>query len=98
MAVAFLKLSGFKLIEKDIKIALKKGSKINIIVGLDFGFSEPSALHSLLDLFENNKNAHLYFAQGKSGGVFHPKFYLFKNRKTAKYCNWLFKFYKRWFY
>jgi hypothetical protein len=49
---------------------------------LDFGFSEYAALHKLLLLFEKYKNAKLYFAQG-THGVFHPKYYLFSNKKTA---------------
>ena len=82
IAVAFLKSSGLDLVEKELKTALKKGAKINLIVGLDFGFSEYEALKKLLDLFEKYKNAKLYFAQGGSG-VFHPKFYLFSNIRAA---------------
>jgi HKD family nuclease len=82
IAVAFLKSSGLDLIEKELKAALRRGVKINLIVGLDFGFSEYEALKKLLELFEKYKNANLYFAQG-SGGVFHPKLYLFSNKIAA---------------
>lgn len=82
IAVAFLKSTGLDLIEKELKAALRGGAKINLIVGLDFGFSEYAALHKLLHLFDKYKNAKLYFAQATKG-VFHPKFYMFSNKKTA---------------
>lgn len=82
IAVAFLKSSGLDLVEKVLKTALKRGTRINLIVGLDFGFSEYAALHKLLQTFEKYDSSKLYFAQG-TRGVFHPKFYLLSNRKTA---------------
>jgi HKD family nuclease len=82
IAVAFLKTSGLELVEKELKIALKKGITFHLIVGLDFGFSDYEALYKLLHLFEQYKNANLFFAQG-SKGVFHPKLYLFNNKKSA---------------
>ena len=82
IAVAFLKSSGLDLVEKELKAALKRRARVNLIVGLDFGFSEYAALNNLLHLFDKYKNAKLYFAQG-SKGVFHSKMYLFNNKKYA---------------
>lgn len=82
IAVAFLKTSGYEIVEKELRAALKRGTKINLIVGLDFGISEYDALYKLLQLFGKYKNANLFFAQG-SKGVFHPKLYLFNNKKSA---------------
>ena len=78
MAVAFLKKSGLKFLWEAIVEHLNKGNTINIIVGLNFGITNPEALETLLDLFEGNNKANLYLAKAeKMYHTFHPKLYVF---------------------
>lgn len=82
IAVAFLKSSGLELIRKELIKTTKRGAKINIIAGLDFGMSDAEALKELLDMKEEHNNMKLQFAIGEKG-VFHPKMYMFVKGRNA---------------
>ena len=47
MAVAFLKYSGVKVIEKALDSFLKNNGNIEIIAGLDFKTTDPQSMHYL---------------------------------------------------
>ncbi len=83
IAVAFLKTSGLNLIYEDIKKATIRGAKIKIFVGIDFYITEPDAVRKLLDTFEGNAAAAVYFAISKPSTAFHPKLYCFINKEYA---------------
>ncbi len=87
IAVAFLKRSGIKTIEESLKMSLDRGSKFEIIVGLDFKTTDPLAMKYFIDLQQQCKNVHFYCygdkGTNKNDIVFHPKIYLFKNPKET---------------
>ncbi len=82
--VAFLKMSGMKLLEKQIENAANSKCKLTFFIGTDFYQTEPDALWFLFDLSNRFKNVNLFlFSQGKT--TFHPKIYLTlsTNKATA---------------
>lgn len=85
IAVAFLKRSGIKTIEESLQMSLDRGSKFEIIVGLDFKTTDPLAMKYFIDLQKQSKNVHFYCYGDKGANkndiVFHPKIYLFRNPK-----------------
>ncbi|WP_040250194.1 phospholipase D-like domain-containing protein [Psychroserpens mesophilus] len=80
LATAFFKMSGLKLLLPAIKKYIEANKPINIIVGQNFGLTEPEALRIIFKLFEKKAHANLFLdkAQEKTN-VFHPKLFLFKN-------------------
>ena len=50
MATAFLKLTGWKLLETSIKSALDRGTIFQFYCGLNFGSTEANALHQIKTL------------------------------------------------
>lgn len=80
LATAFFKTSGLKLLLPAIKKYIEANKPINIIVGQNFGLTEPQALITIFNLFEKKANANLFLdkAEDKTT-VFHPKLFLFKN-------------------
>jgi HKD family nuclease len=84
IAVAFLKVSGLKIIIDSLVDAAKNGCTIEIICGLDFGLTEPQALRELYELTSKYKKVSLLLASSKEHNVtFHPKFYLLKKGNNA---------------
>lgn len=84
LATAFLKVSGLKLILKELKKKVNEGSIVHIIAGPYFGLTEPDALDKLLKLFQYKNNCYIYLDLGKTNtAVFHPKLYLFKNKNKV---------------
>lgn len=80
IAVAFLKVSGLNLLLPSIKRFLHKGGRMKVLVGQNFGLTEPEALHVLLQLFQQYDGAELFLAKANSdSSVFHPKLYLFNS-------------------
>lgn len=75
IAVAFLRKSGVGLVDSSIKRLLRRGGIIRILVGKDFGYTEPDAL-----LYLKSIGAHLRIFVGDI--IFHPKCYIF--RKSGK--------------
>ena len=80
IAVAFLKNSGLKRIETDIKNALERKVKLTIITGLDFYQTEPEALKKLQSLKKNYENCEILIHKQEANKTFHPKLYLFRNK------------------
>ncbi|WP_397362971.1 phospholipase D-like domain-containing protein [Olleya sp. R77988] len=84
LATAFFKISGLKLLLPSIKNHLKANKPINIIVGQNFGLTEPEALRIIFNLFKNKVNANLFLDKAEvKTNVFHPKLFLFKNDKKG---------------
>jgi HKD family nuclease len=89
IAVAFLKYSGIKIIDKSLKQCLNNGGNFEIIAGLDFKTTDPKALSYLISLKKEYSKVNLYCfgdkGENKTSIVFHPKLYLFegKNETTA---------------
>jgi len=88
IAIAFLKLSGLKMIEKSIDQCLKNNGNIEIIAGLDFKTTDPQSMHYLIQLQKQVPNLKFYCygdkEENKTNIVFHPKIYLFqKNNETT---------------
>lgn len=77
IAVAYIKKSGLNLLHGELKKALSKGSKVTIVTGTDFCLTEPEAITELLDMFNGNNNATLFFANTQDKASFHPKTYCF---------------------
>lgn len=84
LATAFFKTSGLKLLFPAIKKHIEASKPINIIVGQNFGLTEPQALRTIFNLFEKKANANLFLdkAEDKTK-VFHPKLFLFKNSEIG---------------
>lgn len=80
LATAFFKMSGLKLLLPVIKKHIEANKPINVIIGQNFGLTEPQALRTIFNLFEKKANANLFLdkAEDKTT-VFHPKLFLFKN-------------------
>jgi HKD family nuclease len=88
IAVAFLKYSGVKVIEKSLKQCLDNGGNIELIAGLDFKTTDPKSIHYFINLKKEYKNIKFYCfgdrQENKTNIVFHPKIYLFeKGRETT---------------
>lgn len=87
ISVAFLKQTGVKYIEASLLKSLENGGAFEIIAGLDFKTTDPKAMLYFINLSKENKNVHIYCYgdrdENKTDIVFHPKIYLFKNRKET---------------
>lgn len=84
LATAFLKMSGLNLLLASIKKHLNANKSITIIVGQNFGLTEPKALRTIFNLFENKINGCIYLDNAKDKtSVFHPKLFLIRNNKTG---------------
>jgi len=88
MAVAFLKYSGVKVIEKALDSFLKNNGNIEIIAGLDFKTTDPQSMHYFIQLQKRVSSLKFYCYgdkdENKTDVVFHPKIYLFeKGRETT---------------
>lgn len=80
IATAFFKKSGLKLLLPAIKNHIEVNKPINIIVGQNFGLTEPLALRTVFNLFEKKTNANLFLDKAEEKTtVFHPKLFIFKN-------------------
>lgn len=88
MAVAFLKYSGVKVIDKALNTCLTNSGNIEIIAGLDFKTTDPQAMHYFIQLQKQVPNLKFYCygdkGENKTNVVFHPKIYLFsKGQETT---------------
>lgn len=85
IAVAFLKHSGIKVIEKSLKYSLDNGAKFEIIAGLDFKTTDPKSMMFFINLKKQYPNLKFFCygdkKQNRNDIVFHPKIYLFQNEK-----------------
>lgn len=81
IAVAFLKMTGFRIIQKNLHSIVQSDKKITFIIGVDFYQTEPDALYKLFDFTKNNVNVKLYICTNKNK-TFHPKLYFSKKNNT----------------
>lgn len=84
IAIAFLKYSGIKVIEKSLNQCLKNNGSVEIIAGLDFKTTDPQSMHYLIQLQKSTPNLKFYCYGdkdvNKNNIVFHPKIYLFQGK------------------
>jgi HKD family nuclease len=84
-AVAFTKTSGLKVIEESLIECLEKLGEVELITGLDFRTTDPQALLFMLNLKNQHKGFNFFCFgdkdKNKTDVVYHPKFYLFSNKK-----------------
>jgi HKD family nuclease len=85
-AVAFMKYSGFMLIEDAINKCLDEGSNIEFLVGLDFRTTEPKVLRLLKELSNKGYPVNCYcfsYPSFDDTPVYHPKLYLLSGRENT---------------
>jgi len=87
IAIAFLKYSGIKVIEKSLDQCLKNNGNVEIIAGLDFKTTDPQSMHYLIQLQKSTPNLKFYCYGdkdvNKNNIVFHPKIYLFQGKRET---------------
>lgn len=87
IAVAFLKYTGVKVIEKALNESLSNGGRFEIIAGLDFKTTDPKSMLYFINLKKQYPSLKFYCYGDKNNHktdvVFHPKIYLFNNGKET---------------
>lgn len=86
LAVAFVKYSGFVLIEESLNECLRNGGQVEFLIGLDFRITEPKVLRTLLQLSHNGFPLKCYCFSDpaiQDTPVYHPKLYLMSNDEEA---------------
>lgn len=87
IAIAFLKYSGIRIIEKSLDQCLKNSGSVEIIAGLDFKTTDPQSMHYLIQLQKTTPNLKFYCYGdkdvNKNNIVFHPKIYLFQSKRET---------------
>jgi HKD family nuclease len=79
LAIAFAKLSGFRLIEESFRTFIKNKGRAIFLVGLDFHTTDPDLLRELVNYCEIGHQVEIYCLRGnlQRFAVYHPKMYLF---------------------
>ncbi|MBN2769207.1 MAG: hypothetical protein JXR90_00775 [Spirochaetes bacterium] len=94
-----MKISGLKIILKDLDFFLKKGGKLEIIAGSNYGLTEPKALKKINEIINGYKSSNLYLENGKNKQtVFHPKLYMFESDRECYILSGSANFTKGGFY
>ena len=87
IAIAFLKYSGVKVIEKSLNQCLDNNGSVEIIAGLDFKTTDPQSMHYFIKLQKQKPNLKFYCYGDKDVNktdiVFHPKIYLFQGKRET---------------
>ena len=83
IAVAWVRESGVKHLDKSITKFLSAGNELNIVVGIDLDNTTKEGLESLLALHKHGPVS-IVIHHNESGPIFHPKLYLFRNDSRAK--------------
>src|SRR3989344_9068319 len=87
IAIAFLKYSGIRVIEKSLDQCLRNNGIVEIIAGLDFKTTDPQSMHYLIQLQKTTPNLKFYCYGdkdvNKNNIVFHPKIYLFHGKRET---------------
>jgi len=78
---AFIMESGVKLILDDLKYAVNRGAKVQILTGYYLGITEPSALYLLKMSFGSSIEIKIFKHNDVS---FHPKTYIFENEISGE--------------
>ena len=77
IAVAFVTIRGFKMIESSVLNSLRVGAYAEFLVGMDLATTEPKALWHLYELAQHQRNVSLYcYADLGPSVVYHPKLYM----------------------
>lgn len=79
--IAYISWGGLQLIHKEMEEFYDSGNKIFMIVGIGEGVSEPDALRYLMQRF--TKAAIYVFHVPLPYYTFHPKIYIFSNRRES---------------
>lgn len=87
IAVAFLKYTGIKVVEKSMKQCLDNGGNLELIAGLDFKTTDSKSLQYFINLKKEYSKVNFYCfgdrKENKTNIIFHPKIYLFEKEKET---------------
>ena len=83
VAVAWVRASGVAHLQSGLEVFLRAGNRFSIVVGLDLFNTTKEGLEALVAL-STVGNAEVFVYYNESGGIFHPKLYLFKSARAAK--------------
>lgn len=81
-AVAFIKRSGTRHIQKPLSEFVDRGGSAIITAGVDVGGTTVEGLEDLLSATKDK--GEIFVFHNANSSTFHPKIYLFKNEKQAK--------------
>nr|MDA8249794.1 phospholipase D family protein [Rhodospirillales bacterium] len=76
-AVAFVKASGFNMIEDKLEAHLRNNHPARLIIGLNFYQTDPYVLQKLLQWRQTYGHLELYVSPDDAIECFHPKIYAF---------------------
>jgi HKD family nuclease len=80
IAVAFVSKGGYSIIYSGIEEALKRGAKVEFLVGLDMYVTEPDAIRTLFERSVANSSFSMYcLSKLDPFSIYHPKLYLCKS-------------------
>ncbi len=83
LGIAFVKYSGFSLVEDSIRECLKNGGRAEFVLGLDFRTTEPKVLRILDTMAKSGLSIKLLCFSDPSvndTALYHPKIYLIRKR------------------
>jgi HKD family nuclease len=83
VAVAWVRRSGTKHLDRPIKEFLQTGGFAQFTVGVDIENTSAEGLSDLLD-WQHHGNAETYIHHNEANTIFHPKVYLFHNELNAR--------------
>jgi HKD family nuclease len=85
LAVAFVSMSGLKIIEDAVVSTLRAGAEIEFLVGMDTKATEAAALRHLLQISQAEPRVSLYCLGSLEGSsIYHPKVYLSRAEDAAQ--------------
>ncbi len=84
IAVAFVSKGGYAVIDSSIQEALKRGAKIEFLVGLDMYVTEPDAIRALFERSVANSSFGIYcLSKLDPFSIYHPKLYLCRSDQSV---------------
>lgn len=84
LAVAFVKTTGLRLIDKALEKCLAQGARVEFIVGLDFHLTDAQVLRRLCEMKANGVSLFCYGDPARAAPrLFHPKLYLLGHEGTV---------------
>jgi hypothetical protein len=83
IAVAWVRASGMAYLSDRLRIFLRHGGQISVIVGIDLENTTREGLQALLEL-ERHGRCETFVYHNEAGSIFHPKLYLFRNEEEAR--------------
>jgi len=83
--VAFVSHRGLALIEPSLESAVRRGSRLEFVIGLDGRATRPEALSALFEMARGSDRMSLFcYASLPSGGIYHPKLYIFRTAQEFR--------------